>query len=55
MSATLLLEKEVSIQTQDESRKNVENESTTCTCGIAQMASHNAVCRACSITKSAAK
>ena len=51
MSATLLLEREVCIREKSESRKIVKNESTTCTCGVAQMATHNAVCQACSVAK----
>ena len=55
MSATLLLEKKQIAGEKNEIPTAAKNIGATCTCGISHMASHNAVCQACSIEKPSGK
>lgn len=48
MAATMLLEKTVTAEKQPQERLTGEKLKLTCTCGRIHMASHNAVCPACS-------
>ena len=51
MSATLLLEKRISIEGETAGRsveKEDEKTDLICTCNLSHMASHNALCLACS-------
>lgn len=49
MSATLVLEKREYVVEETEKKKTVTTSSQTCSCGLAHMASHNAMCPACSL------
>jgi hypothetical protein len=55
MSATLVLEKKVCIGEEGKSQDAVKSGSEACSCGVAHMATQNAVCRACSLAKSSTK
>lgn len=55
MSATMLLEKEKLVNEKNEIPTAAKSIGATCTCGVSHMASHNAVCQACSMEKPSAK
>ena len=55
MSATMLLEKEKLVNEKKEIPTAAKGIGTICTCGVFHMASHNAVCQACSMEKPSVK
>ena len=48
MSTSLLLEKQAATELEPKNSSAANNESLQCSCGLAHMATHNALCVACS-------
>lgn len=55
MSATMLLEKKVDFAGDNKIQQAAKSTSNECTCGTTHMASHNAMCQACSTQITSAK
>ena len=55
MSATMLLEKKVDLSGENKAQQAAKSIINECTCGTTHMASHNAMCQACSMQMTSAK